>query len=140
MLPPKAPSNGGESNKNKDYLRERRYKREREQLLKEQQEAQYDKESWAKVLEDKNLSKKQKVEKVKVKAKELEEKALQKEKNSALKSESSFYGAASSTNMGTTTRGTTVVNRGASVEDTLEVNDMLIDAIKAKLAILDTLE
>lgn len=41
--------------------------------------------------------------------------------------------------MGATTRGTSV-NRATTVEDTLEANDMLIDAIKAKLAILDTIE
>ncbi len=41
--------------------------------------------------------------------------------------------------MGATTRGTTV-NRAGSVEGALEANDMLVDAIKAKLAILDNLE
>ena len=41
--------------------------------------------------------------------------------------------------MNTTTRGTSV-NRAVSVEGALEANDMLIDAIKAKLAILDTLD
>ncbi len=42
-----------------------------------------------------------------------------------------------------TTRGTTgnrAAVHAANVEDTLEANDMLIDAIKAKLAILDHLE
>lgn len=64
---------------------------------------------------------------------------MQKEKNLILKTESSFYNASSINNNGVTTRGTTVP-RGASVEDTLEVNDMLIDAIKAKLAILDNMD
>lgn len=89
-------------------------------------------------MQDKNLSAKERVERIKEKARELEEKALQKEKNQAIKSESSFYGGAGSA-MGGTTRGTSV-NRAVTVEDTLEANDMLIDAIKAKLAILDTIE
>lgn len=58
---------------------------------------------------------------------------MQKEKH--LKTDASFY----NNKDGVTTRGTTVP-RGASVDDTLEVNDMLIDAIKAKLAILDHLD
>jgi len=55
-----------------------------------------------------------------------------KEKDSA-----SLYGGSS--NVGVTTRGTTV-NRTGSVEGALEANDMLVDAIKAKLAILDNME
>ena len=62
---------------------------------------------------------------------------MMKEKQTAIRSESSFYGANSNTTP--TTRHTTV-NRAASVEDTLEANDILIDAIKAKLAILDNIE
>jgi hypothetical protein len=52
-----------------------------------------------------------------------------------------MYGGSS--NVGATTRGTTVnrtQNSGTAVEGALEANDMLIDAIKAKLAILDNLE
>lgn len=70
----------------------------------------------------------------------LEEKALLKEKYTAakvgIKSESSFFGAG----MEPTTRGTSVNRAPSTIEDTLEVNDMLLDAIKAKLAILDNLE
>jgi hypothetical protein len=79
------------------------------------------------------LTKKKKVAQIKEKARELEERALQKERDSA-----SLYGG--STNIGATTRGTSVVNRTGSVEGALEANDMLVDAIKAKLAILDNLE
>lgn len=81
------------------------------------------------------MSQKQKVEKIKEKARELEERAFLKEK----RTDSSFYGMGSS-NVGATTRGTTVNNQTANVDGTLEANDMLIDAIKAKLAILDTLD
>jgi hypothetical protein len=84
------------------------------------------------LLEDQKLTKKKKVEKIREKARELEERALLKEKDS-----NSLYGG--STNVGATTRGTTV-NRAGSVEGALEANDMLVDAIKAKLAILDNLE
>ena len=76
------------------------------------------------------------MEKIKEKARELEEKAMMRHK----KTESSFYGVGSQSNVGATTRGTTVNNQAAGVEGALEANDMLIDAIKAKLAILDTLE
>lgn len=54
MLPPKAPSD-----KN-DYLRERRQKREKEIIIKEQKrearDEHYQKETWNNVLEDKKLS------------------------------------------------------------------------------------
>ena len=93
---------------------------------------EYDKEELNKLLEDQKISKKKKVQKIKEKARELEERALLKERDSA-----SVYGG--STNVGATTRGTTV-NRTGSVEGALEANDMLVDAIKAKLAILDNLE
>ncbi len=63
----------------------------------------------------------------------MEEKALQREKDVA-----SLYGGSNQV-AGVTTRGTTV-NRTGSVEGALEANDMLVDAIKAKLAILDNLE
>lgn len=88
---------------------------------------EYNKEELNKLLEDQKISKKKKVQKIKEKARELEERALLKERDSA-----SLYG-------GATTRGTTV-NRTGSVEGALEANDMLVDAIKAKLAILDNLE
>jgi|LauGreDrversion4_2_1035121.scaffolds.fasta_scaffold715820_1 hypothetical protein len=74
---------------------------------------------------------------IKQKARELEEKALQKQKRTA--DSNSFYGPNS--NITATTRGTTGHNQQAGVvEGALEANDMLIDAIKAKLAILDNLE
>ena len=88
------------------------------------------------MLEDKNLSQKEKLQRVKEKARELEELALLKEKGT---SDSSFYGS----QMNAPTRGTTGSKGAGSsgkVEDTLEANEMLIDAIKAKLAILDQLE
>lgn len=94
------------------------------------------------MLENKNLSQKEKVQRVKERARELEEMAMQKEKpGGAYREESSFYGGTSS-NMNAPTRGTTGSKPAASgrVEDTLEANDMLIDAIRAKLAILDQLE
>lgn len=73
---------------------------------------------------------------IKQKARELEERALQKQKRT---DSNSFYGHNS--NIAATTRGTTGHNQQAGVvEGALEANDMLIDAIKAKLAILDNLE
>ncbi len=73
---------------------------------------------------------------IKQKARELEERALQKQKR---KDSNSFYGPNSI--ITATTRGTTGHNQQAGVVDgALEANDMLIDAIKAKLAILDNLE
>lgn len=73
---------------------------------------------------------------IKQKARELEERALQKQKRT---DSNSFYGPNS--NITATTRGTTGHNQQAGVvEGALEANDMLIDAIKAKLAILDNLE
>jgi len=91
------------------------------------------------VLEDKNLSQKEKVQRVKEKARELEELALLREKGTS-RDDSSFYGS----QMNAPTRGTTgskgAGSSGGKVEDTLEANEMLIDAIKAKLAILDQLE
>lgn len=51
------------------------------------------------------MSQKQKVEKIKEKARELEEKAMRNKKT-----DSSFYGVGSSSNVAATTRGTTVNN------------------------------
>ena len=52
------------------------------------------------------MSQKQKVEKIKEKARELEEKAMMRNK----KTDSSFYGVGSQSNVAATTRGTTVNN------------------------------
>ena len=57
------------------------------------------------MLEDKNLSQKEKVQRVKERARELEEMALMKEKGgSGYRDDSSFY---ASSNMNAPTRGTT---------------------------------
>lgn len=62
MLPPKAPSN-------KDYLREQRQKREKDNILNEQKreekEEQYQKETWNNVLNDKSLTQEERVERIK---------------------------------------------------------------------------
>ena len=63
-------------------------------------------------MQDQKLSEKEKYEMIKEKAKAIEEDAKRREKILAVRSQN-------------------------SVDDTIEVNDMLIDAIKAKLSILD---
>ena len=63
-------------------------------------------------MQDEKLSEKEKYEMIKEKAKAIEEDAKRREKILAVRSQN-------------------------SVDDTIEVNDMLIDAIKAKLSILD---
>lgn len=74
--------------------------------------------NWNKDLHNDQLSQRDKVERVKEKARVIEERAMQREQLLLL-------GVP-------TTQGT--------VNDTIEVNDMLIDAIKAKLAILDEIK
>lgn len=69
--------------------------------------------AWDKDLKNKSLPEKQRYEKVKEKAKRIEEAAQRKEKVMNVKTD--------------------------NAEDTMEVNDMYIDAIKAKLAILESI-
>jgi hypothetical protein len=65
---------------------------------------------------------------------------MQKENKQYLKSDGASLFTSGVSNTGASTRGTSVAAKAGTVEDTLEANDMLIDAIKAKLAILDNLE
>ena len=79
---------------------------------------------WTTYLSNPKLSKREKFLRIKEKAKELEETALRKEQLLMMKSP------------GGKGRERMV---GEGVEDTLEVNEMLVDAIKAKLAILENI-
>jgi len=82
---------------------------------------------WTKCLSDKKLSKREKCERIKEKAKEIEEMAIRKEQILSVKG-----GGERKPN------SAAVGSREEKeVDEVLEVNDMLIDAIKAKLAILD---
>lgn len=76
---------------------------------------------------------------MKEKAKELEDRAMQRENRHNMKSDTSSYFPSGVSLTGATTRGTSVARTG-TVEDAMEANDMLIDAIKTKLAILDNFE
>ena len=91
-----------------DWLKDQRLKREEEQKQGQRRRAN----DWERHLQDQKLSEKEKYEMIKEKAKAIEEDAKRREKILAVRSQN-------------------------SVDDTIEVNDMLIDAIKAKLSILD---
>lgn len=86
-------------------------------------------DTWLKNLSNKKLSKKEKFIKIKEKAREIEELALRKEQLLNLKNDP----LTNSKNKNTYSN----LKDEKNIEDTLEVNEMLIDAIKAKLAILD---
>lgn len=93
-------------------------------------------------LNNKKLSKKEKCEKIKEKARELEEMALRKEQ--ILNVRGGTYGDNYSKTNGThhqSNYNNMMSNSrdDKNIEETLEVNEMLIDAIKAKLAILDNI-
>ena len=91
-----------------DWLKEQRLKREEEAKQGMKQRAK----DWERHLADQKLSEKERYELIKEKAKAIEADAKRRERILAVKSTS-------------------------NVDDTVEVNDMLIDAIKAKLSILD---
>lgn len=74
---------------------------------------------------------------VKEKAREIEEHALRKEQLINAKSGTYAKGRLSTSHYSTGV--TSYCREDRNIDDTLEVNDMLVDAIKAKLAILDTI-
>lgn len=96
----------------------------------------------------KKLTKKERFMKIKERAREIEEMALRKEQLLNVKGATSMDHYSSAHNMsGSTGRkphihpatGQVMGNHRdeKNIEETLEVNEMLVDAIKAKLAILD---
>ena len=120
-----------------DYLKERREKRQQE---KDQERGK----DWASTLQNKRLSKKEKFLRIKEKAREIEEMALRKEQLLLVKGSGDNYQVKvnSATAGGNGEKSSIVQNilkDDKNIEETLEVNEMLIDAIKAKLAILDNI-
>ncbi|CDW78384.1 UNKNOWN [Stylonychia lemnae] len=115
-----------------DYLKERRLKREKNISTGI-------KESWLKSLNLKKLSKKEKFLKIKEKAREIEELALRKEQLMNAKANNDNMQSGGNQKSMHPMAGATMggVKDERNIDETLEVNEMLIDAIKAKLAILD---
>ncbi len=94
-------------------------------------------QEWVVHLNNKKLSKKEKFIKIKEKAREIEEMALRKEQLLNVKSHDALKGIG-----GLITRDSimpSITKNEKNIEETLEVNNMLVDAIKAKLAILDNI-
>lgn len=89
-----------------------------------------------KSLTDNKLTKKEKFLRIKEKAREIEELALRKEQLLNAKGIADNYAGKNATN------STAIISNTRdekNIEETLEVNEMLVDAIKAKLAILDNI-
>eukprot|EP00347_Sterkiella_histriomuscorum_P021530 403333656 len=128
-----------------DYLKERRQKRELQYSQSGSAHKEHLRDSWMKSLQNKKLSKKEKFIKIKEKAREIEEMALRKEQLLNVKGAIDHYGNLQNLSHNTSRKiihpATGQVMGNArdekNIEDTLEVNEMLVDAIKAKLAILD---
>ena len=74
---------------------------------------------------------------IKEKAKEIEELALRKEQLLNAKSSADGYGQSGGMKQSVTLTPKRRDER--AIDETLEVNEMLVDAIKAKLAILDSI-
>ena len=100
------------------------------------QQSEEKRQDWTATLNNKKLSKKEKFVKIKEKARELEEMALRKEQILNVKGN---FDNLSKTHLPTSSRMVGNSRDERNIEDTMEVNEMLVDAIKAKLAILDNI-